>query len=118
MFARTPAADEDEDQASLDMIVSHKLHLFWRGAWHELWTDAGAVVEPARSRASPQDDGSIGRIEALVAAGKTSRATALACGRCDIATGPRVVGSCVTFSLLPRAPPMQTKTRLAQRLQR
>ena len=41
LFARS-APTEEGDNASLDSVISHQLHLFWQEAWQELWADAGA----------------------------------------------------------------------------
>ena len=53
LFARTPPSD-DGDAPSLHTIVSHRLHLFWRGAWQELWADseAGAQVAGTKAKSS------------------------------------------------------------------
>ena len=66
LFATTPHSDEGET-VSLDSIVSHRLQLFWRGAWQELWADAEAGAKAARARATSDDEGFSRWIEALVA---------------------------------------------------
>ena len=91
LFARTSSRKGSKNK-KVDQIISHRLHLFWRGSWQQLWSASRQCGREARYSSTAGSSASeIRRIESLLLTGELSKAAASVARKSDMEARPGTV---------------------------